>query len=52
MGVIGRLRRAIVGRGQGERVRAVWPAAEPIRDHVAFWRGVRVVAVEADERAA
>ena len=28
------------------------PAAEGIRDHVGFWRGVRVVAVERDERAA
>lgn len=47
---------AVVGDGRNEA--AAWqypdpfPAAEPIRDHVAFWRGVRVVAVEANERAA
>ncbi len=119
-GLIGRLRRAIAGRSEGERVRASWngaalaetdrtvvvegkhyfppedvdwrylksssrhstcrrkgvasyytavvdgraneaaawyypdplPAAEAIRDHVAFSGGVRVLAVEEDERAA
>jgi uncharacterized protein (DUF427 family) len=47
---------AVVGEGRNEA--AAWqypeplPAAAPIRDHLAFWRGVRVLAVEADERAA
>lgn len=73
MGMLDRMRQAIGGAAQGERVRAVWngailaesdrtvviegnpkDGAAPIRGHVAFWKGVRVVPADAgdEERAA